>query len=405
MGMEKLIRIGQSFFQWSNQKNDNQRRLILVLLALSFCLGIVEAGIITTERYKLLMYGFAGLSLISLIMAYRRVLWPGRILTPVAGFTLVTIFIYEQGIHDESIGGYYLLLMVAGLLIGDAGSLLFGALSTFAIVAIGIAEYLNLTPALPTRRLSDPFEIATTAILMLGTTAVLHYIVLQLQHEAENAHTSEQAQLVANNSLRELQAELEKRVELRTAELQAANQEMTQQLEEIRDLRHKLQEEAIRDPLTGLFNRRYLETTLIREFAHARREDYDISFMLLDIDHFKKFNDLYGHSTGDLAIKTVAQQLTSRARAAGIACRMGGEEFLLVMPGILDEVAQLRAEYFRDQVMALPIPYGDKMLNLTVSIGVASFPKNGETWEELYEAVDQALYRAKQNGRNRVECA
>lgn len=402
--MGKLIRIGQSFFQWSNQKKDNQRRLIIVLLTLSFCLGLIEGTIINTLRYKVLLYGFAGLSLLSLIFAHRNILWPGRVVTPVVGFTLVTIFIYEQGIHDESIGGYYLLLMVAGLLIGDAGSIAFGALSTLAIVTLGIAEYLGLTPVTP-KRMMDPFEIVTTAILMAGTTAILHYIVLQLQHEAQNAHKSEQAQLIANENLRQLQAELEERVELRTAELQAANQEMVQQLEEIRDLRHKLQEEAIRDPLTGLFNRRYLETTLVREFAHARREDYDISFMLLDIDHFKRFNDLYGHSTGDLAIKTVAQQLTSRARAAGIACRMGGEEFLLVMPGILDEVAQLRAEYFRDQVMALPIPYGDQTLNLTVSIGIASFPKNGETWEELYEAVDQALYRAKQNGRNRVECA
>lgn len=402
--MEKFIRIGQRIFYWKNTKNDNRRKLIIILLSFSALLSAVEANMVSGFKYKILLYAFSAIGLFLLILAYRNILWPGSIVAPLLGFSLITVFIYDYGIHDESIGGYYLLLMIAGLMLGDLWAMFFGLLSTLTIVMIGIAEYNRWLPNIA-RPVKDPFEILTTALLMLGTTCVLHYIIVRLHREAENAHQSEQAQLIANENLRQLQAELEERVELRTAELQAVNQEMGRQLDEIKDLRAKLQEEAIRDPLTGLFNRRYLEATLLREFAHARREDYDISFMLLDIDHFKKFNDLYGHSTGDLAIKTVAKQLTSRARAGGIACRMGGEEFLLVMPGILDEVAQLRAEYFRDQVMALPIPYGDQNLSLTVSIGIASFPKNGETWEELYEAVDQALYRAKQNGRNRVECA
>jgi diguanylate cyclase (GGDEF)-like protein len=402
--MDKFIRIGRSIFHWSNKKNDNQRRLIIILLIFGFCFGIIEGSITINNGDRILIYIFAVLSLLFLVFAYRNILWPGRIIAPAVGFTLITTFLCEHGIHDEAIGGYYLLLMIAGLLIGDSGSFLFGTLSTCVISIVGIAEYQGWLPSIP-HRLTDPFGIVTAALLMLSTTFVLHYIVVRLRHEVENAHLSEQAQLAANEDLRQLHSQLEERVALRTAELRAANQEMSQQLEEIKALRLKLREESIRDPLTGLYNRRYLEETLVREFAHASREDYDISFMLVDIDHFKKFNDVYGHAAGDLAIKTVAQQLTSRARAAGIACRMGGEEFLLVMPGILDEVAQLRAEYFRDQVMALPVSYANQNLELTVSIGIASFPKNGQTWEELYEAVDQALYRAKQNGRNRVECA
>lgn len=402
--MDKLIRIGRKILYDNRfKKNDNQRKLIIILLVCSLILSVFEANI-AVGKNQILLYGFAGLLTLCFIFAYKNLLFPGRLFAPLSAFVLITIFVYDKGIHDESIAGYYFLLLIAGLILGDIGSIFFGVLSTITIASIGLAEYKGL---LLNRLVSitDPNEILTASLMMLGTTFVLHYIVVKLHREAQNAHQSEQAQLSANENLRQLQAELEQRVEIRTAELQAANNEMSRQLEEIKYLRMKLQEEAVRDPLTGLFNRRYLTETLVREFAHARREDYDISFMLLDIDHFKKFNDMYGHATGDLAIKAVAKQLTSRARAGGIPCRMGGEEFLLVMPGILDEVAQLRAEYFRDQIMALPIPYGDQILNLTVSIGIASFPKNGETWEELYEAVDQALYRAKQNGRNRVECA
>ncbi len=404
--MENLSHIGRKILYAGSHKNDNQRKLIIILTAFGFLLTLFEAFIAVELKNQLLLYGFAGVLLLACLCAYKNILFIGSVVAPLIAFAMVTIFVYDNGIHDEAIASYYLLLIIAGLLLGDIGSIIFGTLSTIAIALIGFAQYNNMLPhhhqLIP---LTDHNEIITSALLMLSTTLVLQYLVSRLHREATNAHESEQAQLTANESLRQLQAELEQRVENRTAELQMANQEMSKQLEEIKDLRIKLQEEAIRDPLTGLFNRRYLKETLVREFAHARREDYDISFMLLDIDHFKKFNDLYGHATGDLAIKTVAKQLISRARAGGIACRMGGEEFLLVMPGILDEVAQLRAEYFRDQVMALPIPYGDQSLSLTVSIGIASFPKNGETWEELYEAVDQALYRAKQNGRNRVECA
>ncbi len=402
--MKKIVHIAQKILYESSTKNDNRRRLIIVLLFCSFILSVLEASIMDNAEDRALLYSFAGLTLISLVFAYRNILLPGRVITPLAGFALVTAFVYTSGIHDEAIGGYYLLLMIAGLLLGDNGSIFFGFLSAAAIVSIGVAEY-NGWILSRYGRLTDPSEIVTTAMLMLSTTLVLHYVVFRLNQEAKNAHQSEKAQLAANEDLRKLQAELEERVAHRTAELQAANEGMSKQLQEIQDLRGKLQEEAIRDPLTGLFNRRYLEETLAREFSRARREKYDISFMLLDIDHFKHFNDRYGHAAGDFVLKIMAQRLSSRARAAGIPCRMGGEEFLLVLPGIMDEVAQLRAEYFRDQIEAMPIPYGGENLALTVSIGISSYPKNGQTWEELYHAADLALYRAKQNGRNRVECA
>ena len=345
---------------------------------------------------------FSVLVLLSLVFAYRNSLSLGRVVVPVAGFAVITLFVYGNGIHDEAIGGYYLVMMFGGLLLGDTGLTFFGVLNTLAIVSIGFGEYQGW---ISTRfvNLTDPYTIITSALFMLSTTLVFHYMVLLVNREAENARDSEKAQLVANESLRRSEAQLESRVIGRTSELRLANDKMLEQLEKINQLQKKLQEEAIRDPLTGLFNRRYLEETLGREIARAHRENYHVGFILLDIDHFKKFNDLYGHATGDNVLKAVADLIRSQVRAADIPCRMGGEEFLLVLPGMVDGLAQQRAEYFRNQLESMPIPYNDRNLTLTVSIGVASCPENGDNWDDLYHAVDGALYHAKQNGRNRVE--
>ena len=403
--MEKIIRfLRQIFYLRYEKEKDNQRLLVVFFLMFSLALSLLELNIVTGVAYQTILYGFSGLLLLSIVLAYWNILLPGRIVASVAGFAVITVFVYTNGTHDVTAGGYYLILIAGGLLIGDTGLILLGALSAVAIVGIGFSEYNGW---IVTRfgAITDPASVITTALFMLGTTLGIHYMIQRLNREAENARESENAQLIANKALLKLQTELEERVESRTAELQAANTKMKAQLQQINHLQAKLEEEAIRDPLTGLFNRRYLDETLAREFARAQRGNYDISFMLLDIDHFKKFNDLYGHTTGDIVLKTLANRLNSGIRTADISCRMGGEEFLLVLPGVLDEVAQVRAEYIRDQIQTMPVPYGDENLSLTVSIGVSCYPKNGETWEELYQAVDQALYRAKQNGRNRVECA
>ena len=228
-------------------------------------------------------------------------------------------------------------------------------------------------------------------------------VMVFMYHRIRLERVRQQELQTSNESLRRSEVELENRVMERTVELSSANEKMQEQLQKINVLQEKLREEAIRDPLTGLFNRRYLEDTLVREISRAQRGNYDIGFMLLDIDHFKQINDLYGHSAGDLVLMTLSKQLKSQIRVADIPCRIGGEEFLLVLPGMSEEMTQLRAEDFRKQIQAMRIPYEDNSLNLTASIGVASYPKNGENWEGLYQTADQALYRAKQKGRNRVE--
>ena len=170
-------------------------------------------------------------------------------------------------------------------------------------------------------------------------------------------------------------------------------------------LRETLRVEAIRDPLTGLYNRRYMETALQREIRRATREQTSVGIMLLDIDHFKKFNDTYGHPTGDLLLQEIAAILQQSTRLEDIACRYGGEEFLLILPGASLEITEKRAREILDKVRAFQFPYQQEMLGVTVSIGVAAVPDHGCELENVIQAADTALYQAKANGRNQVIAA
>lgn len=169
------------------------------------------------------------------------------------------------------------------------------------------------------------------------------------------------------------------------------------------DLRAQLQEQVIRDPLTGLFNRRYLDETLARELQRAARQNYPVGVIMLDIDHFKHFNDTHGHHAGDVLLRAVATYLQSMARGGDIACRYGGEEFTLVLPGASLEVTWQRAEEVRVGVNALVVPYDEQVFTaITLSSGVAAAPAHGTTGDALLKAADMALYQAKAAGRNRV---
>ncbi|QGZ33673.1 PleD family two-component system response regulator [Stappia indica] len=161
---------------------------------------------------------------------------------------------------------------------------------------------------------------------------------------------------------------------------------------------------AVTDPLSGLRNRRYLETHLASELRQAAEAGLPLALMLVDIDHFKRINDLHGHDAGDGVIRDVARRLRSHTRSLDLACRFGGEEFVMLMPETdLDKAAGI-AERLRKIIEAEPfsLPSADEML-VTVSIGVAAFQGRGDSGPAMLKRADQALYRAKAEGRNRVE--
>jgi diguanylate cyclase (GGDEF)-like protein len=169
-------------------------------------------------------------------------------------------------------------------------------------------------------------------------------------------------------------------------------------------LRETLHNQSINDPLTGLFNRRYMEETLDRELLRARRKNSHIGLIMLDIDHFKKFNDTYGHASGDLVLTSMANLLKSQVRSEDIICRLGGEEFQVILQESIQEITCQRAKSFREGVQVLKLEYvGQSLGSISVSQGVAAFPEKCSIRDVLLQKADEALYLAKNNGRNRVE--
>ena len=174
------------------------------------------------------------------------------------------------------------------------------------------------------------------------------------------------------------------------------------QLAEIRDLQEKLQEQAVRDPLTGLYNRRFLDNIASRELARCEREGLHLSIMMIDVDHFKAVNDTYGHPGGDEVLKGLAALLLENVRVVDVACRFGGEEFLLMLPGMPPQHALERAEQCRAAFASTQINVEGRMVRATISVGIAVYPLHGQTLADLTRCADVALYQAKEGGRNRV---
>jgi diguanylate cyclase (GGDEF)-like protein len=171
-------------------------------------------------------------------------------------------------------------------------------------------------------------------------------------------------------------------------------------------LRESLRNQSIRDGLTGLFNRRYLEETLEREIHRAVREQAPLAIIFLDIDHFKSFNDEYGHEAGDAVLRQLGAFLTAQVRYEDIACRYGGEEFVVVLPDAAIGIAAQRAEGIRAGVKGMSVQVGGKTLQgITLSLGVSALPEFEASGEILLRAADAALYQAKAEGRDKVVVA
>jgi diguanylate cyclase (GGDEF)-like protein/PAS domain S-box-containing protein len=191
----------------------------------------------------------------------------------------------------------------------------------------------------------------------------------------------------------QLNAELEQRVHDRTVQLEETIGKLQRALTEAEGLRRELREQAIRDPLTGLFNRRFMEESMNHEVARARRGNSSLSVLMLDMDKFKLLNDTHGHEAGDAVLRGVARLLLENVRAADVACRYGGDEFIILLPGASLDAAIRKAHQLAGQLKAQA---------LECSMGVATYPDHGSSGAELLRSVDAALYRAKAAGGDRV---
>jgi diguanylate cyclase (GGDEF)-like protein len=237
--------------------------------------------------------------------------------------------------------------------------------------------------------------------------------VISMQKYAPNAFSKEEIRLletianqaaiaIENSQLFEsVQKELEQR-RLAQAALEKANEVLKIQVKQIEILQEELREQAVRDPLTGLFNRRYLKDTLAREVARARRDGSSIGIMIMDIDEFKNINDQFGHDAGDRMLQEMGELLRSNIRLGDIVCRYGGEEFVIVMPGATLQIVFERAELLRKKIDQMYVTHEGELLHATISLGVSAFPVHGSDGEDALIRADRALYQAKQAGRNRT---
>lgn len=183
-------------------------------------------------------------------------------------------------------------------------------------------------------------------------------------------------------------------------ELVQANAALSAKLDEISALHAKLKEQALKDSLTGLYNRRFLDDILQKELSRARRKGSTFALVMIDIDHFKELNDTLGHDFGDRALQKICTVITDNIRESDYACRYGGDEMIVLLTNITPEHAHEKAEQFRTVVEELFM--NEKGGGITLSVGVAVYPEDGTDTLHIFKHADKALYRAKNEGRNRV---
>jgi diguanylate cyclase (GGDEF)-like protein len=232
------------------------------------------------------------------------------------------------------------------------------------------------------RRLQAHRSERAAAARHLGS--ILQTELLQLRHRLQE------------NEARRLAAERSR------AALAEANEQLTRKIAEVQALQAQLQAQATQDALTGLANRRHLNERLPAMLALAQREGTPLAVVLIDLDHFKRVNDGYGHPAGDQLLAAFGALLREHLRKSDQAFRYGGEEFCLLLPETDGPEAAAILDAYRRRVEEADLVYEGKSLKVTISGGVATFPADADGRKTLFEAADQALYAAKQAGRNRV---
>ena len=271
-----------------------------------------------------------------------------------------------------------------------------------------------MTKRLSTKSLLKEIQKLNQEVEILKTQKVDLEIILEnttihADHLVEILHTTTLELYAANQKLEKEITEKEKiEAELQYL-LEVVNKdkedleimlEMTAEHGDI--LQQLLHDQSIKDHLTGLYNRNYLESFLQKELEQAET----LGIIMIDIDHFKRFNDNFGHQAGDLVLKKVADLLQKSIRTSDIVCRYGGEEMTVILPKASLEITVMRAEQMRNEVKNLSLEYDGKSLgHITISLGVACFPQHGKIGEKLIKIADTALYQAKAQGRDQVVTA
>ncbi len=249
-------------------------------------------------------------------------------------------------------------------------------------------------------------EKADLEILLQVSTAHADFVTAQLHESNRQLRAEIEHRQRAEASLEQRQAELLSVVAnlcREKADLEILLDMTTEHGDIIEELLH---DQSTRDPLTGLFNRRYMEKALERALHRACNLSHPLAIVTLDIDHFQRFNNTYGHDAGDEVLKEVGWLLQTQTRNSDIPCRYGGEEFVLIFPETSLREAAAIAEKLRQAVKHLNLVHAQQSLGvITVSLGICSFPEHGQTSQELLKSADVALYRAKASGRDRSETA
>jgi diguanylate cyclase (GGDEF)-like protein len=369
---------------------ENRHRIVLmngmINASLVFVL-LVFCGNLTVPSTPLRNY-LIDLSLFAAFLVVRIVLNKGHynaagIAASVLGFLIIILSIVSDG-TVRSTATFLLLLVisVSGILYNLAGIVVSTIASSLAVLALVFAENLGMLPR-------PDYSVSLLHWFLLTITfAIVGGIVFY------SDHITQQAVRLSKSELKERQ-----RAE---SDLRSVNEELKHRVIEVEKLQRQLREQALRDPLTDLYNRRYIADVLSRDLLRSARENCPLSVIIGDIDHFKSINDTYGHQVGDLFLVEVAQLFKRNIRGSDSVCRYGGEEFLFVLPGASVEVALRRAEEIRLQVARLAVLHEGEMLGITMSFGVAAFPVHGGKCEEIITKADQALYDAKRLGRNLV---
>jgi diguanylate cyclase len=381
-------------FEGDGEKTRQAALLTAILTAVWFyniALILIEliGGNFPLNLILLNVFGSLFLLLLRQWLQRGNVLLVGGILESTA-FVWVTLAAVNLGtIRTPTTASYIVVVIVAGALFGWRGFLFSTLASSMAVLGLIAAENVGLLPAPDyTVNLTQWFTytglFAVTGGLAFYTMRITQLALTRAEKEIAERERAEIERTQAEEALKD------------------ANQQLRIHLTEIEQLQAELREQALRDPLTGLYNRRYMDEVIAREIARSERENRQLSIIIADIDHFKKVNDLYGHRVGDIFLVEIASLLKAHVRDYDAVCRYGGEEFLMILPGASVDSACKRAEVIRKKCAELVIQHDDQDLRVSMSFGVATYPVHGCVAEELLAKADQALYRSKDTGRNRV---